>query len=117
MTCPAAEGHRRELNFLCIWSGYLNQVPLSFQRMLESGAITTWTTKSVTENAHMNQTISDIRVGKPYDATVESQGSCSNCSTTTTRAFLDILHAAKPDQQLVFQLNEAPLVAAGYHVT
>jgi hypothetical protein len=65
----------------------------------------------------MNQTISDIRVGKPYDATVESQGSCSNRSTTTTRVFLDILHAARPDQQLVFQLNEAPLVAAGYHVT
>jgi Family of unknown function (DUF6428) len=65
----------------------------------------------------MNQTISDIRVGKPCDATVESQGSCSNRSATTTRLFLDILHAARPDQQLVFQLNEAPLVAAGYHVT
>jgi hypothetical protein len=38
-------------------------------------------------------------------------------STTSTRAFLDILRAAKPDQQLVFQLDEASLVAAGYHVT
>jgi Family of unknown function (DUF6428) len=27
------------------------------------------------------------------------------------------LRAPKPDQQLVFQLDEAPLVAAGYHVT
>ena len=65
----------------------------------------------------MNQTISDIRVGEPYDATAESQGSCGNRSTSTTREFLDLLHAARPDQQLVFQLNEAPLVAAGYHVT
>jgi hypothetical protein len=38
-------------------------------------------------------------------------------STTTTREFLDILHAAGNDQQLVFHPNEAPLVAAGYHVT
>jgi hypothetical protein len=37
--------------------------------------------------------------------------------TTSTGAFLDILRAAKPDQQLAFQLDEAPLVAAGYHVT
>ena len=67
----------------------------------------------------MNQTVPNIRVrvGEPYDATAESQGSCSNRSTTTTRVFLDILHAARPNQQLVFQLNEAPLVAAGYHVT
>jgi Family of unknown function (DUF6428) len=67
----------------------------------------------------MNQIVSDIqdRVGKPYDAMAESQGCCSNSSTTTTRAFLDILHAARPDQQLVFRLDEAPLVAAGYHVT
>jgi Family of unknown function (DUF6428) len=67
----------------------------------------------------MNQTVPNIRVrvGEPYDATVKSQDCCSSSTTTTTRAFLDVLHAARPDQQLVFQLDEAPLVAAGYHVT
>jgi hypothetical protein len=41
----------------------------------------------------------------------------ASVAQTATRAFLDILRAAKPDQQLVFQLDKAPLVAAGYHVT
>ena len=65
----------------------------------------------------MNQTLADIQalVEEPYPATAEGQDCSSN--TTITRAFLDILRAAKPDQQLVFQLDEAPLVAAGYHVT
>jgi Family of unknown function (DUF6428) len=65
----------------------------------------------------MNQTIPDTRVGEPYDATAEGRGACSKRRTITTRVFLDILRAARPDQQLVFQLDEAPLVAAGYHVT
>ena len=67
----------------------------------------------------MNQTVSDIRdrIEEPYPATAEDQDRRSISSTTSTRAFLDILRAAKPDQQLVFQLDEAPLVAAGYHVT
>jgi hypothetical protein len=66
----------------------------------------------------MNQTVPNIRgrVGEPYAGMSEGQDCCSS-TTTTTRAFLDILHAARPDQQLVFYLNEAPLVAAGYHVT
>ena len=59
----------------------------------------------------MNQTLPDIRIGEPYDATVLSQDCCSSSTTTTTRAFLDVLHAARPDQQLVFQLDEAPLVS------
>src|ERR1700738_377854 len=65
----------------------------------------------------MNQIVPDIRdrVGEPYAATIEDQDCCSN--TISTRTFLDILRAGKPDQQIVFQLDEAPLVAAGYHVT
>jgi hypothetical protein len=67
----------------------------------------------------MNQIVPDTRdpIGEPYPATVEGQDRCSTNSTTSTRAFLNILRAAKSDQQLVFQLDEAPLVAAGYHVT
>jgi hypothetical protein len=65
----------------------------------------------------MNQTIPDTRVGEPYDATAEGRDCCSSSTTTTTRAFLDILRSAGPDQQLVFQLDEVPLVEAGYHVT
>jgi Family of unknown function (DUF6428) len=71
----------------------------------------------------MNQPVSDIpdRNGEPYPATAEGraegQDRRSITSTTSNRAFLDILRAAKPDQQLVFQLDEAPLVTAGYHVT
>src|SRR5258708_24622657 len=67
----------------------------------------------------MDQTVPNIRVrvGEPYAAMTEGQDCCSSSTTTTTRAFLDILRAAKPDQQPVFQLDEAPLVAAGYHVT
>jgi hypothetical protein len=67
----------------------------------------------------MNQIVLAIRdrIGEPYAATVGGQDCCSISSTTSTRAFLDILRAAKPDQQLIFQLDEAPLVAAGYHVT
>ena len=68
---------------------------------------------------HMNQIVLDARdrVGEPYVATAEDQYCGSSNSTTSTRAFLGLLRAAKPDQQLVFQLDEAPLVAAGYHVT
>ena len=67
----------------------------------------------------MNQIVPDIwdRIGEPYPTTVEGQDCCSSNSRTSTRAFLEILRAAKPDQQLVFQLDEASLVAAGYHVT
>jgi hypothetical protein len=67
----------------------------------------------------MNQTVSDIRdrIEEPYPATADGHDRCSTSSTTTTRTFLDILRAAKSYQQLVFQLDEAPLVAAGYHVT
>ena len=67
----------------------------------------------------MNQIVLDIRdrVGEPYAATPDDQDCCSTSRTTSTGAFLDILRAAKPDQRLVFQLDEAPLVAAGYHVT
>jgi hypothetical protein len=68
----------------------------------------------------MNQTIPNVRarVGAPCAAMTEGQDcSSSSSTTTTTRAFLDILRAARPDQQLVFQLGEAPLVAAGYRVT
>jgi hypothetical protein len=50
---------------------------------------------------------------EPYPATVEGQDCCSTSSTTSTRAFLEILRATKPDQRLVFRLDEAPLVAAG----
>ena len=65
----------------------------------------------------MNQIVPEIRdrVGEPYAATIEDQDCCSN--TISTRTFLDILRAGKPDQQLVFQLDEATLVAPGYHVT
>ena len=65
----------------------------------------------------MNQIVPDIRsrVGEPFAASVEDQDG-RNCTTTTTQAFFDLLRAAKPDQQLVFQLDDAPLVAAGYHV-
>lgn len=38
-------------------------------------------------------------------------------STTTTEQFLKILRAAKPEQQIVFQLGGTTLVEAGYHVT
>ena len=67
----------------------------------------------------MNQIVPDIRVrvGESYPATAKDQDCCSNSTKTTTRAFLDILRASRPDQQLVFRLDEAPLVAAGYHVT
>jgi Family of unknown function (DUF6428) len=67
----------------------------------------------------MNQTVPNIRVGvgEPYAGMSEGQDCCSSSTTTTTRMFLDILRAARPDQQLVFHLDEAPLVAAGYHVT
>jgi hypothetical protein len=68
-------------------------------------------------DTHMNQTVADIRIGDPYDTAAENQGSRSNRCTTTTQAFLDLLHTARPDQQLVFQLDQALLVAAGYHVT
>lgn len=67
----------------------------------------------------MNQVIPDTqyKVGEPLAATTEVQNCCSTSSTTTTKEFLDLLRTAKPDQQLVFQLDQAPLVAAGYHVT
>jgi Family of unknown function (DUF6428) len=67
----------------------------------------------------MNQIVLDIRdrLGEPYAAADEGQDRRSSSTTTTTRAFLDILRAARPDQQLVLQLDEVPLVAAGYHVT
>jgi Family of unknown function (DUF6428) len=67
----------------------------------------------------MNQAILDIRdqVGEPLAATAEGQDCCSTSSTTTTEEFLDLLRAAKPDQQLVFQLDQAVLVETGYHVT
>jgi hypothetical protein len=68
-------------------------------------------------DTHMNQTVPDIQIGDPYNTAAENHGSCKNRCTTTTQAFLDLLHAARPDQQLVFQLDQAPLVAAGYHVT
>ena len=70
-------------------------------------------------DTYLNQTVPNIRVrvGEPYAATTERQDCCSSSTTTTTRAFLDILRAARPEQQLVFQLDEAPLLAAGYHVT
>jgi hypothetical protein len=67
----------------------------------------------------MNQAILDIadQVGEPLAATAEGQDCCSASRTTSTRAFLDRLRAARPDQQLVFQLDRALLVEAGYHVT
>ena len=67
----------------------------------------------------MNQAILDIagQVGEPLAAKAEGQVCCSASTTTSTRAFLDRLRAARPDQQLVFQLGRAPLVEAGYHVT
>jgi len=67
----------------------------------------------------MNQAILDIagQVGEPLAAKAEGQACCSASTTTSTRAFLDRLRAARPDQQLVFQLGRAPLVEAGYHVT
>jgi hypothetical protein len=67
----------------------------------------------------MNQIIPNVpvRIGAPDAAMTEGQDRCSSSTTTTTRAFLDILRAARPEQQLVFQLDEAPLVGAGYHVT
>jgi hypothetical protein len=67
----------------------------------------------------MNQIVPDIRVpvAEPYPATAKDQDCCSDSRTTTTRAFLDILRASRPDQQLVFRLDEAPLVAPGYHLT
>jgi uncharacterized protein DUF6428 len=40
-----------------------------------------------------------------------------NTGTTSTEEFLSILRAAKPDQQIVFQVGRTPLVAPGYHVT
>ena len=67
----------------------------------------------------MNQIVLDIRdrVEEPYAAADEGQDRRSTSRTTSSRSFLEILRAARPDQQLVFQLDEAPLVAAGYHVT
>lgn len=67
----------------------------------------------------MNQAILDIRdqLGKPLGATAEGQDCCSKNSTTSTQAFLDRLRGAKPDQQLVFQLDQTVLVETGYHVT
>jgi Family of unknown function (DUF6428) len=67
----------------------------------------------------MNQAILDTRdkVGEPLVATTEGQGCCGTSRTTTTQDFLEVMRAAKPDQQVVFQLDQAPLVGAGYHVT
>jgi hypothetical protein len=64
----------------------------------------------------MNKAILDIRdqVGEPLAATAEGQDCCS---TSSTGAFLDRLRGAKPDQQVVFQLDQAVLVETGYHVT
>jgi Family of unknown function (DUF6428) len=71
------------------------------------------------ENTYMNQAILDIRdqVREPLAATAEVQDCCSTSSTTSTRAFLDRLRGAKPDQQVVFQLDQAVLVETGSHVT
>jgi hypothetical protein len=68
---------------------------------------------------NMNQAILDIRdqVGEPLAATVQGQDCCSTSSTTSIRTFLDRLRGAKPDQQVVFQLDQAVLVETGYHVT
>ena len=67
----------------------------------------------------MSQAILDIadQVGEPLAAAAEGHDGCGASTTTGTRAFLDRLRTARPDQQLVFQLDRAPLVEAGYHVT
>ena len=67
----------------------------------------------------MNQIVPDIpaRIGEPYLQRPKAKMAAASVAQTAPRAFLDILRAAKPDQQLVFQLDKAPLVAAGYHVT
>jgi hypothetical protein len=54
---------------------------------------------------------------EPENLTLATADGQDRCSTIRTQAFFDILRAAKPDQQLFFQLDEAPLVAAGYRVT
>src|SRR5258707_5533164 len=67
----------------------------------------------------MNQAILDIRdqVREPLAAMAEGQDCCSTSSTTSTRTFLDRLRGAKPDQRLVFHLDQAVLVETGYHGT
>ena len=71
------------------------------------------------ENTYTNQAVLEIRdqVGEPLAARAEGQDCCSTSKTTSTRVFLDRLRGAKPDQQVVFQLDQAVLVGAGYHVT
>ena len=44
-------------------------------------------------------------------------GDVTDTRTTRTAEFLAAVRAAAPDQRLVFQLDGAPLVGPGYHVT
>jgi hypothetical protein len=73
----------------------------------------------------VSETILDTRdkVREHYAITAEGKGrsraadSYGTSGTTSTLAFIGALRAAGSDQRLVFQLDEAPLVAPGYHVT
>ena len=84
-----------------------------------------------TDTATLSLPNSDQPVTRPYDhddadAVSSSASSCCGgddaCDVTDTRTtrtgeFLAAVRAAAPDQRLVFQLDGAPLVGPGYHVT
>jgi hypothetical protein len=71
----------------------------------------------------MSKTILDTEIREHCAITDEGTASfhASNSQTTgriiTTGSFLSTLRAAGLDQRLIFQLNQSPLVAPGYHVT
>jgi hypothetical protein len=78
---------------------------------------------SFVENRNMSKTILGTENRGRYAITDEGTASFHlvNSQSTgrimSTGRFLSTLRAAELDQRLIFQLNQSPLVAPGYHVT
>jgi Family of unknown function (DUF6428) len=71
----------------------------------------------------MSKTIQGTGIREHYAMTDKGTASFHplNCQTSeriiSTGRFLSTLRSARLDQRLIFQLNQSPLVAPGYHVT